>query len=141
MKKFFALLLLLMFVIAPLGAWTLVQKTHPPLEPNPIITATKPELFSAIKKDQEQNADATRVYGLVSFKQYHNWWFIVTVETKDDETDEPGTSTMLLSKFTNEPDAVRVVVEPGYTLPLVNISGGRGVPYDVIETLSKGAEL
>ena len=137
MKKPLIAALVLIFVIAPIAAWAVVASkpriTNPLTDVKP---ATNQELLTAIKKDNADNQHPP-VQEIVAVKHMEKWWYIVSVKLPVEGEDTTTITPMLISKFDNNPDNIKVVTEPGEQLPLHNISGGLGVPYDVIDELNK----
>ena len=47
---------------------------------------------------------------------------------------------MLLVKYHDGPNSIKIVTNPGETLPFYNISDSDGVPYSVIDTYNKAID-
>ncbi len=140
-KRFVIVSCVLIFIVSPVAATALVTATRK--KETPITTvqpATKEELFTAIKQDNNNPAASQKfedVTDITSVKQLNTWWYVATVKTTSDDGYDPGPQGMLFVKFTDQPNSVRVVTKPGESFNHYNISDSAGVPYDVIDELNE----
>lgn len=143
MKRIIIISVICIFILAPMSAWLVVTMKPDYQIPNKEVTpATKAELSAAIDKNSQALPESQRYYtvrDIVSFEQIEKWWYLLKVSVYNTGQEDGGTSEMfmLVVKFKNSPESIKVVVHPGDSLYYTNISGGLGVPYDVIDKLNK----
>jgi hypothetical protein len=140
----------MIFVAAPLAAVALAsanqRNTVVANAPQKDATkASKEELLTAATSYNDSLPDNQKYVGdigsIVSYKVIDDWWYVAVVRIPYEKTNSSDKgyvdTAMLFSKFTNRPDSINVVTKPGELFPYQNISGNRGVPYEVIEELNK----
>ncbi len=125
------IILALIFIIAPTGGFV-AASIYKDRSDRVVETqkASTDELLTAVKSVDD------RVQKITSTKNIEEWWYIVTVEMKDQDDEDPYKLTSVLYKF-NSSSEVGVLISPGDALPGVNISSGEGVPYEVIDILNE----
>jgi hypothetical protein len=133
-KKFIIFAVIIIVVISPGAGWVLANATNPSsqvaLPDENVHRATKEELLKAAQTEQkashfrDSDAEAVKILSIQSYKVYDTWWYILNVTT-DGQTD--GTQPMIVNKFYDGPNAIRIITNPGEDLPF------RDIPYDVID--------
>lgn len=151
-KKFIFISLLLTLVIAPATAWAIVyaQYKSDPAEKLPdehVQVASKEELLKAITEHpkhehgEDDSGDELRILSIDSYKNINMWWYIINVRYATYGKEGSGTRPMIVVKYHNGADSIKIVTNPGEPLDYHNISDSAGIPYEIIDqynsTLSK----
>lgn len=140
-KKFIVFAVILVVVVAPLSAWlaasqsnnTAIQKDMPDVHVQP---ATKKELLETLQTQRKESHfvnesnPIVKVKSVESYKRYELWWYVVNVTVKDDPVN---TYPVIMSKFHDGPNTMRIYTSPGEPLPNHDISDTLGIPYTVID--------
>lgn len=139
-RKIIIVSIICIFVIAPVAAWSIVQLTREVTKDTPkdsVTAATDADLTKALEEYSLKLPESQRftsIDGIVSSDRYDDWWYITVFKISDSAGSFE--TPILFSKFNNS-RPIAVVNRPGNQLESVNISGGRGVPYSVIDKFNE----
>lgn len=135
---------MLVLVVAPGAGWLLYNHNRIDISPSQpdiqVQPASKNELLKILTSQHKEShffdtTDATAtVTGISSYKLYDHWWYLVNVTTTDSASE---TFPVLLVKFYDGSNSIRIVTNPNEPLPHQNISDSLGIPYDVIDAYNK----
>lgn len=140
-KKFIIVAALFVVIVAPLCAWfaasTGNDKTARTEMPDiHVRAATKTELLHVLQTQHKeshfvnQSDPVIKVQSVESYKRYEHWWYIVNITVKGESAT---TYPVIMSKFYDGPNAIRIYTAPGEPLPNYDISDTLGIPYAVID--------
>ena len=130
LRKHVVISVLCIFILSPLIAWVTSQTNpnNPNFPTQNLPNASNQQLAKSIA-DAISPEDSSISVDIVSSIRLDKWWYIVVF--KNNNTQQ----VTLISRYTQ--DSFKVVVSPNDGVSYGNISGGLGIPYDVIDKYNK----